>query len=99
MGRGRGYGRAYGWYPPAIGPAYPMDAAGDIDIALCDASGNVLTTSESMTDDEHIDYTVPGSGTYYILVYFDDAGNSYDLWWDDRPSAETVSTPTSISGP
>jgi len=29
---------------------------------------------------------VPASGTYYIRVYFYDAGNTYDLWWDDTLS-------------
>ncbi len=58
-------------------------ADGDIDITLYDASGNYLTSSNSITDDEFIDYTVSGAGTYYIKVYYDDAGNTYDLWWDD----------------
>lgn len=36
-GRGRGGGRGYGWLPPAAGPAYPMDAAGEMDMLRADA--------------------------------------------------------------
>ncbi|MBI9018874.1 MAG: S8 family serine peptidase [Phycisphaerae bacterium] len=56
---------------------------GDIDIELLDSSGNTLDYSQSSNDDEYIDYVVPSSGTYYIRVYLDNAGNTYNLWWDD----------------
>ena len=36
-GQGRGGGRGYGWLPPAAGPAYPMDAASEIDMLKVDA--------------------------------------------------------------
>ena len=36
-GRGRGFGRGYGGYPPAVGPAYPMDAASEMDRLKADA--------------------------------------------------------------
>jgi len=36
-GRGRGVGRGYGWYPPAAGPAYPMDAASEFDMLKAEA--------------------------------------------------------------
>lgn len=58
-------------------------SAGDIDIALYNASGNELTSSTSTSDDEYIDCVVPSPGIYYIKVYYDDAANTYDLWWDD----------------
>ena len=62
-------------------------AGGDIDIWLTDASGTVLTTSHSTTDDEFIDYTVPGAGTYYIRVYpyGGPSANTYDLMWEVLP--------------
>jgi len=63
------------------------DADGDIDIALYDAAGNWLADSAGISDNEFIDYVVPSAGTYYIQVYYADAGNTYDLWWDDLPSA------------
>jgi hypothetical protein len=59
------------------------DADGDIDLELVDASGTTLASSRSVTDNEYIDYTVPASGTYYIRVYYGNAGNTYDFWWDD----------------
>ena len=63
------------------------DAQGDIDIALLNSAGNLVDYSESTTDNEEIifDASSLGHGTYYIVVYFDDAGNQYDLWWDDKP--------------
>jgi hypothetical protein len=36
-GWGRGYGRGYGGNPPAAGPAYSMDATGEMDILKADA--------------------------------------------------------------
>jgi len=70
-----------------------IDADGDIDIGLYDASGVLLVASASTTDNEYIDWCVPDqSGTYYIHVtgYEFPTGNCqpYTLWWDD------VSTPT-----
>jgi hypothetical protein len=81
------------WYQIDVTPGFERvnvdlqftHANGDIDLALLNASGTPLAVSESTTDDEHIDYTVPASGTYYIGVYFGNAGNTYDLWWDDLP--------------
>jgi len=64
-----------------------VHAEGDIDIALYDSTGNFLTASESTSDDEYIDYIVAASGTYYIKVYYEDAGNNYDLQWDDIQSS------------
>jgi hypothetical protein len=36
-GRGRCFGRGHGWIPPVAGPAYSMDAAGEIDMLKADA--------------------------------------------------------------
>jgi hypothetical protein len=56
---------------------------GDIDIDVYDASLTLITYSVSTTDNEYIDYILPSSGTYYLLIYYGDAGNTYNLWWDD----------------
>ena len=56
---------------------------GDIDIKLYDSSEILLDASRGASDDEYIDYIVSSGGTYYIKVYYGDAGNTYDLWWDD----------------
>jgi hypothetical protein len=60
-----------------------IDAEGDIDIQLVDSTGAVLQGSYSTTDDESINYIVPAGGIYYLRVYYGNAGNAYDLWWDD----------------
>jgi hypothetical protein len=58
-------------------------ANGDINIALYDSTGTFLTESNSVTDDEFIDYPISSGGTYYIKVSYGNAGNTYDLWWND----------------
>ena len=59
-------------------------ADGDVDIALYDGAGAFVTASTGVQNDEHIDFDVaPAGGIYYIKVYFGDAGNDYNLWWDD----------------
>jgi hypothetical protein len=63
------------------------DANGDIDLAVYDAAGNRVTDSRSTTNNEYIDTVLSSSGTYYLKVYYDNAGNTYDLWWDDLPSS------------
>jgi hypothetical protein len=37
MGRGRGFGRGYRWYPPAAGPDYPIGTAREMDMLKADA--------------------------------------------------------------
>ena len=68
-------------------------ADGNIDIGLYDADGNWLAGTWSDDDNESLQYTVPSSGTYYIGVYGEARGNTYDLWWDD-----VFLTSLSISG-
>jgi hypothetical protein len=58
-------------------------ADGDIDIDLYDSSGILLVSSISADDNEFIDYTISSGGTYYIRIYYGNAGNTYDLRWDD----------------
>jgi hypothetical protein len=59
---------------------------GNINIDIYDSSITLLTKNNSDTDNEYIDYELPSSGIYYLLIYGDDAGNEYDLWWDDIAS-------------
>jgi hypothetical protein len=37
MGRGRGFGGEYGWYPAPIGPAYPVNTAEEMDMLKAEA--------------------------------------------------------------
>jgi len=59
------------------------DSEGDIDVSLHDDSGTLLVGSYSVSDNEYIDYVVPAGGIYYIRVFLENAGNEYDLWWND----------------
>jgi hypothetical protein len=60
------------------------DVDGDINLRLYDASGNLLSSSTSTTDDENIVFSVASNAYYYLQVYFGNAGNSYDLYWSDN---------------
>ncbi|MEM9216665.1 MAG: leishmanolysin-related zinc metalloendopeptidase [Cyanobacteria bacterium P01_F01_bin.150] len=99
-----GLGQQYDddWYEIDVTPGYEnvvaqiefTHAEGDIDLALYDANGTFITSSISTTDNESIDTIVPNPGTYYLRVYYDDAGNTYDLWWDDL--FNTTAPPNSL---
>ncbi len=55
---------------------------GDIDLAIYNSSIDWIASSTFTEDGEFIDIIVP-SGQYYILVYYGNMGNQYDLLWDD----------------
>ncbi|KKQ34809.1 MAG: hypothetical protein US52_C0046G0003 [candidate division WS6 bacterium GW2011_GWA2_37_6] len=64
------------------------DSQGDIDLGLYNSVGTLLDSSAGTADNEYIDYTVSN------------AGNTYDLWWDDialpvPPSAPALISPAS----
>ncbi|MHA2398996.1 MAG: PPC domain-containing protein [Promethearchaeota archaeon] len=56
---------------------------GDIDIEIYNNSLAFIGGNYSITDDEFIDIIVPVAGQYYIKVYLGNAGNAYNLLWDD----------------
>lgn len=56
---------------------------GDIDLRLYDSAGTLIGGSTSTSDDELINLGVTANNDYYLRVYYDNASNSYDLWWDD----------------
>lgn len=65
-------------------------ADGDINIALYDASGSMKEVSyDTSSDSEVIDFLVPSNGLYYIQVYGDNQGNTYDLLWSADDAYET----------
>lgn len=79
------------WYQISINSGYERlivdllftHAHGDIDIQVYNSTGTqLITSSQTSTDNEYIDITHPSNGTYYLRVYGDDVGNSYDLWWN-----------------
>ncbi len=57
-------------------------ADGDIDIQVLDENGNGITSSAGVVDNEYINTILSGGGTYYLRVYYDNAGNTYDLQWN-----------------
>lgn len=70
---------------------------GDIDIALYNANGELVENafSVSESDDEAFEVSIPMTGTYYLLVYYGNSANRYDLRWQTfttrlAPDAETV---------
>jgi hypothetical protein len=78
------------WYRIAVSPGHERvkvdlrftHANGDINLGLYCPSGARLCVSESKSDNEFIDYTVPRSGYYYLKVYHGNAGTPYNLWCD-----------------
>jgi len=70
---------------------------GNIDMALYDSEGTPLTSAETEDDNEFIDYAVPTAGTYYIAVYGDHAGNTYDLRWQSFPPVPVPPTDVAAS--
>lgn len=66
-------------------------AHGDIDIVLTTATGSTVASSTGVSDNEDIDVAVT-VGTYYLRIYYADAGNAYNLWWDDSTSGTTTNT-------
>ncbi len=63
-------------------------ASGNIDMEVWYYDGGLtyLTGSHTTGDNEYIDVFVPWSGVYYIKIFGDNAGNTYDLWWEDLSS-------------
>ncbi len=78
---------------------------GDIDLELCDYIGTPLFNSSSSTSNEFLDVFVPFEGEYYIRVFGDNSGNSYDLLWesyftdDEYEENDDWTNATDISGP
>ena len=56
---------------------------GDIDLELYNDAGNVIATSTTNADNEHIDFDVGTPGTYYLRVFDfgNGTGNTYTLNW------------------
>lgn len=78
------------WYQIIVAPGNQLvtvdlefsHAEGDIDVAIYNANQEFIASATSITDNELLETTVPTPGDYYLRVYFDDLGNSYDLRWD-----------------
>lgn len=91
---GAGIANDEDWYEIDINPGYEnleVDLqfdhdGGDIDLEVYNALGDYITGSASASDNESINTILPEPGSYYLKVYpftNSDAGNNYDLLWDD----------------
>ena len=61
-----------------------VDSEGDIDMGLYEPATGRWWVGDSMTDHEALDAIISESGgTCYIAIWGEDAGNYYNLWWDD----------------
>jgi hypothetical protein len=68
-------------------------SAGEIHVELLDPEGNVQASSLASPQGERLQAvlatappaTLPATATWQLRVFGDNEGNSYDLWWDDRP--------------
>lgn len=59
---------------------YFIDELGDVDLGLYDPEGDVLTVSQSVSDNERIVFTATETGTHYIRVYgWQNAENTYTI--------------------
>jgi len=76
------------------------DSAGDLDLFLVNAAGFVLARSESVTDNELIDFVVSAPGTYFLWVrpYAQELGNYYNLRWTDSEPTSAVNVAVSPNG-
>jgi|GEM_PF-996841 len=59
-------------------------ADGDIDLTVYDASGQLLVSSNTLTDDESVNVIAPADGDYFVAIELvtdlgPNAGNTYDL--------------------
>lgn len=79
------------WYSITVKPDFTqvkidatfLHSSADLDIFLYDAAGTVLASSNSATNDEHINFDVGTAGTYLIKVTAGAfSGATYDLRWD-----------------
>jgi len=84
------------WYRISAGPDTVelraaitfANAEGDIDLALYNAGGSLISRSISTTDNELLVYDNPPEGDYFLRVYFGNESNEYDLSWSALTQAE-----------
>ncbi|MBA7554060.1 hypothetical protein ES705_46672 [subsurface metagenome] len=61
-----------------------IHSLGNIDMTLYNEMGYNITSTKSLDDNEYIDYNVTYPSMYFLLIYGDNMGNEYNLWWDDH---------------
>ncbi len=61
-----------------------IHSSGDINMALYNEMGSDIIKAESLDDDEYINDNLTYPGMHFLLIYGDNMGNEYNLWWDDH---------------
>lgn len=73
----------YAIYSPATARFYAAcyfsHAAGNIDIALYNQSGQLVAQSRGVQDNEILEFDI-SAGNYYLRVFYGNRGNKYDLF-------------------
>jgi len=68
-------------------------AEGVMGLKIYDHELNEIAGNFTNADNDYIDYTVPSNGTYYIRVYGDNTGNTYNLFWEAWENEEIEMIP------
>jgi len=55
---------------------------GMMGFRIYDNNMNEITGNFTMNDNDYIDYILPSNGIYYIKIFGDNSGNTYNLFWD-----------------
>ena len=80
------------WYAIRPDPSIPLvyvralftHSDGNIDLEAYNASGDIIGASVSGDDDEFVSIEVHGADLFYLRVFGDDAGNTYDLVYEEK---------------
>ncbi|MGF1499245.1 MAG: pre-peptidase C-terminal domain-containing protein [Elainellaceae cyanobacterium] len=91
---GLGFQADADWYAIRLDPGFEnlvatlefVHANGDLNLFVFDAAGTLITSANSVTDNETIDTVLPAAGTYFLAVNGVSGiptANTYDLVWDD----------------
>lgn len=56
---------------------------GNIDLEVFNSEGSIIGTGVSSSDDEFVSIEVHGESLFYVRVFGDDVGNSYDLVYEE----------------
>jgi len=79
------------WYVIRPDPQVPLlivratftHADGNIDLEVFNSEGSIIGSGVSSSDDEFVSIEVHGESPFYIRVFGDDVGNSYDLVYEE----------------
>ena len=62
---------------------------GMMGFKIYDKNMNEVTSNFTMNDNDYVDYILPSNGIYFIRIFGDNTGNTYNLFWESRRVEET----------